>query len=141
MTPIHTDAIHSSTENPGQPLAADYEELCQRLAEAEATLEAIRSGKVDAVVVAGQHGHQVYTLKSADEPYRILIEQMQEAALTLNDAGAILFCNQFFSSLVGYPHSQVIGRFLTDFLATSDRHWLAELLRAALAGPLAWQRS
>lgn len=137
MSPIHTDAIHSSAENPGQPPAADYEELRQRLAEAEATLEAIRSGKVDAVVVGGEHGHQVYTLKSADEPYRILIEQMQEAALTLNDAGAILFCNQFFSSLVGYPHSQVIGRFLTDFLATSDRHRLAELLRAALAGPVA----
>lgn len=136
MSPTHTDAIHSSTEKSAQPLASDYEELRQRLAEAEATLEAIRSGKVDAVVVGGEHGHQVYTLKSADEPYRILIEQMQEAALTLNDEGTILFCNQFFSSLIGCPHSQVLGRFLTDFFATSDRLVLTQVLRTALTGPV-----
>ena len=51
----------------------DVMELKARLREAEDTLEAIRNGEVDAVVVGGAAGQQVYTLKNADRPYRVLI--------------------------------------------------------------------
>lgn len=137
MSQLYSDS-QPATEPPNRaPASEDFEELRQRLAEAEATLEAIRSGKVDAVVVEGPGGQQVYTLKSADEPYRVLIEQMQEAALTLNDEGAILFCNQFFSRLIERPHGQVIGHFLTDFLATADGLGMSELLRSTFAAPVA----
>ena len=60
-------------------------ELQDRLREAEETLDAIRNGDVDAVVVGGPSGQQVYTLENADRPYRVLIEQMQEGAITLSD--------------------------------------------------------
>jgi hypothetical protein len=39
------------------------EELLMRLQEAEETLDAIRSGEVDAVVIGGPAGQQVYTLE------------------------------------------------------------------------------
>jgi len=53
-------------------------ELRARLAEAEKTLRAIRSGGVDAVVVAGRHGPHVFTLQGAEHAYRVLIESMNE---------------------------------------------------------------
>jgi hypothetical protein len=67
--------------------------LRERLREAEETLEAIRSGDVDAVVVSGGNGvPQVYALETADQTYRVLVEEMQEGALTvsLQRRGALL---------------------------------------------------
>ena len=49
-------------------------------------LRAIRHGEIDALVVEGAGGSQVYTLHSADEPYRNLVEQMQEGAVVLTAA-------------------------------------------------------
>ena len=43
-------------------LIAENEALRAQLAEATATLNAIRRGEVDAIVVAGPAGDQVYTL-------------------------------------------------------------------------------
>ena len=45
-------------------LLAEIERLRGRLDEAEATLAAIRNGEVDALVVAGPQGDQIYTLRS-----------------------------------------------------------------------------
>ena len=61
--------------------------------EAEEALEVIRSGEVDAVVVGGPLGQQIYTITNADRPYRLLIEQMKEGAVTLSKAGLIVYCN------------------------------------------------
>jgi len=113
-----------------------YDALCQRLDEAEATLRAIRTGEVDALVVHGPQGDQIYTLRSADEPYRILIEQMQEAALTLSSDGAILYRNQFFAHLVGHEHPEVIGRYLSEFVASIESVGFDDLMRTALHAPV-----
>jgi len=59
-----------------RPPSRGLAELRSRLAEAEGTLRAIRAGEVDAVVVAGKRGHQVFTLEGAEHAYRILIESM-----------------------------------------------------------------
>ena len=75
-------------------LQARIRELEARLEESEDTLEAIRRGDFDAVVVQVPGGaRQVYTLESADRPYRVLIEQIQEGALTLSEDGKVLYCN------------------------------------------------
>ncbi|TAL87455.1 MAG: PAS domain-containing sensor histidine kinase [Rhodanobacter sp.] len=96
-------------------------ELEQRLREAEETLEAIRNGDVDAVVVGGTSGQQVYTLESADRPYRVLIEQMQESAVTLGCDGTILYCNQRLATLVGRLRSTLIGQHIQAFLGSHER--------------------
>lgn len=65
----------------------------------EETLRAIRAGEVDAIIVERGHGASVYTLKSATELYRIIVEQMSEGALTLSPEGLILFCNAAFARM------------------------------------------
>jgi hypothetical protein len=49
-------------------------ELSARLEEAEETLSAIHRGEVDAVIVAGPAGNNVFTLQGADRAYRIFLE-------------------------------------------------------------------
>ena len=46
--------------------AAEIERLQERLADAEETLRAIRTGEVDTVMVAGKEGSQVFTLEGAE---------------------------------------------------------------------------
>ena len=95
-------------------------ELQDRLREAEETLEAIRNGEVDAVMVDGPSGQQVYTLENADRPYRVLIEQMQEGAVTLSEEGLMLYCNQRFATLVGSDRETLIGESIERFLASTE---------------------
>jgi hypothetical protein len=46
----------------------ELDELRQRLQEAEETLDAIRSGEVDALVVSGPAGEKVFTWKARSIP-------------------------------------------------------------------------
>ena len=72
-------------------------ELEIRLAEAEETLDAIRNGEVDAVVASGPDGDRVYTLKGADEAYRVVVKYGGRAAHRCRLDGLILFSNQQFA--------------------------------------------
>ena len=80
-------------------------------------LRAIRHGEIDALVVEGAGGSQVYTLHSADEPYRNLVEQMQEGAVVLTSRGDILYSNARFAALVGEPIESVIGSRFDRFVS------------------------
>ena len=104
-----------------------------RLEEAEETIEAIRSGKVDALVVSGPHGEQIYTLHGADHSYRVLLEDMNEGAATLIP-GAVLYCNKAFADMLKMPIEKVIGFSANDLVAQSDRQAFAELLRQGEQG-------
>ena len=70
-------------------LLKELEEIRIQLNEANETIEAIRSGQIDALIVQGGEGHQIYTLKSADQTYRVFIEKMTEGAVTLDGNGVI----------------------------------------------------
>jgi PAS domain S-box-containing protein len=117
-------------------LAAELTDLRLRLAEAEDTLNAIRNGEVDGLVVAGSEGQQVFTLQGAQEPYRLLIEQMSEGALTLSRDGIILYANQPFAKMLQLPTGRIIGVALRDFIAPAVHPTLAHWLEAALSGRL-----
>jgi len=106
-----------------------------RLSEADDTLNAIRAGEVDAVVIGGPDGQLIYTLENADRPYRLLIEQMQECAVTLGVDGTILYCNQRLSTLTGVRREALVGRHLQEFVAPQDRPVFDQLLtRGSLLG-------
>jgi len=105
--------------------------LRARLAVAEETLRAIRSGEVDTVMVAGKEGSQVFTLEGAEHAYRLLIESMNEGALTLTTDKMILYANQCFAKMVRRPLEQVIGASFKEFLAVKDRQPLGALLKRA----------
>ena len=116
-------------------LAARIRELELRLEESEDTLEAIRRGDFDAVVVQGSDNErQVYTLESADTPYRVLIEQMQEGAFTLTADGRLLYCNRQLADLLDTRQERLIGRMLGEFLSEDDVARLAALMREASHG-------
>src|SRR6201996_1332102 len=110
------------------------EELISRLREAEETLEAIRTGAVDAVVIAGSQGQQVYTLENADRPYRVLVEQMREGAVTLSENGTILYCNERFATLVATPHDSVVGQPLARYFSVEEARTLLQMIDTG-AGP------
>jgi PAS domain S-box-containing protein len=118
----------SANDNPTDYGSLTGDELISRLREAEETLEAIRVGEVDAVVVAGPAGQQVYTLENADRPYRVLVEQMQEGAVTLSENGTILYCNKRFASLVGSAHDSIIGLSLKAFFSADEGKTLLHMI-------------
>jgi PAS domain-containing protein len=107
------------------------EELRQRLEEAEQTVDAIRSGEVDALVVNTDKGDQVFTLKSPERHYRIIVEQMNAGALTLSIEGHILYCNQCFAQMVKSPLEQILGGSILDYLASESRARYASLAKGA----------
>ncbi|MPR33472.1 sensor histidine kinase [Salmonirosea aquatica] len=93
-----------------EQLVKENEDLREQLEEAAETIDAIRTGQVDAIVVKGPNEeHQLYTLKTADQNYRVFIEKMNEGAVTLNEQGLIVYCNTMFASVVGLPLSKIIG--------------------------------
>ncbi|WP_250634285.1 hybrid sensor histidine kinase/response regulator [Pinirhizobacter soli] len=107
---------------------AHFDDLLERLREAEETLDAIRHGEVDAVVVGGSSGQKVYTLENADRPYRVIIEQMREGAVTLSADGTILYCNERFADILGHARESLIGREALHFVAPADTPVFAELM-------------
>lgn len=97
------------------------DDLEARLQEAEETLRAIRSGEVDALVISGPEGEQIYTLKTAEHPYRVLVEAMGEGAVTLSHEGTILYCNQSFAALLKRPSERVVGATFSQFISLADQ--------------------
>src|ERR1700712_952944 len=108
-------------KNETSALAAEVEDLRARLLEAEETLRAIRRGEVDALVVSGTRGDQIFTLMGADHSYRIFLEEMHEGAATLTADGVILYCNRCFAEIVGMALEDVVGNPLSRFVRESDR--------------------
>lgn len=115
--------------------------LRARLQEAEEPLRAIRHGEVDAVVVQGPRGVQLYTLKGADEPYRVLVEEMHQGAVTLSAEGSILYCNRRFAALLKRPLEQTIGLNFSSFVAVPEQPAFADMLQACGAGEMTLRTS
>lgn len=104
-------------------------ELQQKLKEAKKTIDLIKTGNIDALVIADKKDLKVYTEKTADKTYRILIEKMHEGAVTLNEDGTILYCNSYFANLVNLPLQKVIGTNLKSFVHDSSKERFEALLK------------
>jgi PAS domain S-box-containing protein len=111
-------------------------DLEARVRELEETLDAIRSGEVDAIVVSQGATSQVYALEGPDHPYRSLVENIQEGALTLTANGLVLYGNTAFARMRGAPLEHVLGSSLHDQIEPGDRERFDALLRGALAAPV-----
>ena len=111
-----------------EQLIIENEELRSRLAEIEDALTAIRNGEVDAIMVPGSQGDQVYSVSSAETPYRTFIEEMSEGAVTLTKEGTILYCNQRFADIVKHPYKKVIGSSMKRYITPDDNSKLDSFL-------------
>jgi|GEM_PF-2097436 len=119
------------TDKPDKGLT-EVEHLRFRLEEAQQTLYAIGKGEVDAFVVSGEDGDQVFTLKGAETPYRILVETMNEGAATLCTDGTILYCNKRLASLLQIPIERVVGTLFVSHVSPAHTFlfmsWLEKCL-------------
>ena len=108
----------------------ELELLRNRLREAQETMVAIRGGEVDAVVVSGARGAQIYSLAGAEHPYRVYVERMQEGAVTVSPDGLVLYCNQRFADLAGRPLDQVISYEILTLLPLEAWEKISRVLRS-----------
>jgi two-component system NarL family sensor kinase len=110
--------------------AAVIAELRTRLVEVEETLQAICNGEVDTVVVNGTRGRQVFALEGVERSYRVLIESMNEGAVTLTADKMILYANDCFARMVKAPLEQVTGSSFGRFLSADHLTLLKPLLES-----------
>jgi PAS domain S-box-containing protein len=116
---------------PQRLAALPRRELLARLSDAEATVRAIRSGAVDAIVVNGPGGEKVFTLEGADYTYRVFVQRMNEGAAVLSPDYTVLHCNRCFARFLGAGLQSVIGSSLQDLVWPDDHAKLNALLRLA----------
>src|SRR6202790_3535739 len=115
-----------------QPAAsAQVTDLLARIAELEETLRAIRMGEVDAVLVSGPEGDQVFTLQGAEHPYRLMVETIDECSATLAVVCTVLYVNRSFAEFCDVPLEKFIGAPIYHFVFGKDRALLAHLIADA----------
>jgi PAS domain S-box-containing protein len=117
-----------------QQLLDELQELTSRAMEAEETLRAIRGGEVDGLVVSTGEGDRVFTLSGADHPYRVMVETLNEGAVTLASDGTILFCNQRFADIVKGSLEKVMGSSIYQYISSTDVQLFEGLLEQGLKG-------
>src|SRR5262245_7913127 len=118
-----------------EQLEAELAALRIRLEESEEMIHAIRTGAVDACLLEGPHGEKVYTLESADRPYRTLVESMKEGALTLSADAVILYCNPHLAEMLGATAGSITGHHMCDLVIAADREECSRMLELAKAMP------
>ena len=96
-------------------------ELRNRLKETEETLRAIHQDRVDALLVKRSNGTRVVTLNDADFPYRMMVESMNEGAVTLISDGTIFYCNPRFSEMVQIESEDLIGTPFRDLIMEAQQ--------------------
>ena len=115
-------------------LLDELQELTSRIMETEETLRAILSGEVDGLVVETAAGDRVFTLSGADHPYRVMVETMNEGAITLASDGTILYCNQRFADIVKGSLEKVIGSSIYQYISSTDLQLFEALVERGLKG-------
>jgi diguanylate cyclase (GGDEF)-like protein len=117
VAPRRPDPAHGAEH--GDRIAVGAATLI-RTAEVEDTLRAIEAGEVDAFVVSdGDGGQRVFSLATADRPYRMFVENMRDGAATLSSNGLILYANRRLAELLSRPKETIVGSLLSTFLAGS----------------------
>ena len=84
------------------------------------------------MVVSGPSGEKVFTLEGAEHPYRVLVESMNEGAISLSKEGTILYCNSAFARMVAISLDQVMGHDMCEFVHAEDRDALKKAIEQGL---------
>jgi diguanylate cyclase (GGDEF)-like protein/PAS domain S-box-containing protein len=106
-----------------------------RLAEAEDTLRAIGAGEVDAFVISdSEAGGRVFSLSTADRPYRMFVESMRDGAATVSSSGIILYANRRLAELLAHPIETIVGAPLAPFVVGGPPIGFQEIHRLEALG-------
>jgi PAS domain S-box-containing protein len=99
-------------------------DLAQRLVEAEATIEALLSGQIDAVVDSKSQTPVLLSkaqqaLRESEERYRQIVEATTDGIIKIDDGARIVFVNRRFVEMLGYEPSELIGRSIFDLMSAA----------------------
>jgi PAS domain S-box-containing protein len=108
-------------------------ELANRLEEAEQLIEAIKAGEVDAFAMNRNDQPEIFTLQGGDYGYRMLVENINEGAVTLAEDGLIVYTNSYFHELLEVSYEDVIGRSVFNFVHPDSKETFNELFKKGLA--------
>lgn len=110
-------------------LAKENLALKEKITELEDTLKLITEGNIDAVFVSNPSDEKFFLHESQHSVYRLIIEEMNEAALTLSEDGTILFCNRRFSDITGSPKEDILGKSIFNFIDEEQKNNLSEIIK------------
>jgi PAS domain S-box-containing protein len=108
------------------PIANKTAALTQRLSEAEATIEALISGQIDAVVDTRTKGPVLLSkaqdaLRASEERYRQIVETANEGIWTIDANSITTFMNGRMAAMLGYTQAEVIGMPLTSIVSKAEQ--------------------
>jgi len=110
------------------PLRREIDELRNRLDEAEAIIAAIRSGSADAIAMETPAGVSVFTLQGSEHPYRVMVETMNEGAVTVTPEGLVLYCNERFAEMLESNLHDIIGHSFVASFGADDAATVGSVL-------------
>jgi len=125
---------------------AEPRTLAQRLAEAEATIEALLSGQVDAVVdprtstpvllakAQAALRQSENGLRKSEEQYRQIVEATSDGIVKIDPLAQVVFTNRRFARLLGYQVSEIVGASLFSFMSDAVKSTLLKSSESRSSG-------
>jgi PAS domain S-box-containing protein len=115
--------------------------LVQQLYEARATIAALLSGQIDAVVDSRSATPILLSaaqeaLRQSEEQYRQIVEATTDGILKLDAAERIVFVNGRFAEMLGYQPIQMLGMSVFAFMIDSARALVADSFQRRQPGIL-----
>ena len=101
-------------------------ELVRRLSEADATIQALLSGQIDAVVDSRTKTPVLLSkaqeaLRESEERYRRIVETTSEGIWTIGVDANITFVNRPLASMLGYSAEEMLGKSVYQFVPVTSR--------------------
>jgi PAS domain S-box-containing protein len=115
-------------------------DLAQQLSEAQATIEALLAGQIDAMV-DGQTatpvllGKAQQALRDSEQQYRQIVEATSDGIIKIDVFERIVFVNRRFAEMLGYAPREMIGTSVFAFLSSGAQVHLADSLQRRDVGP------
>jgi PAS domain S-box-containing protein len=119
---------------PLQKSAASPDTLKTSSKESLEIVNAIRNGRIDAVVVDSQQGEQIVVFQGAEHPYRVLVETINDGAATLDADGTVLYSNKRLAEILNVSPERFVGTPLQSHFPPLGREKLEQLIHQALTG-------
>jgi len=119
--------------------ARNGRDLARRLSEAEATIEALLSGQIDAVVDSKSQTPVLLakaqeSLRESEEQYRQIVEATTDGIIKIDRTATIVFVNRRFAEMLGYEPKEMIGRSVFAFMSAAAKMAAADSLQPQRRG-------
>jgi PAS domain S-box-containing protein len=106
-------------------------DLAQRLGEAEATIRALLSGQIDAIVDAKSETPLLLSkaqeaLRESEEQYRQIVEATTDGIIKLDALERIVFVNRRFATMLGYEPGEMVGMSVFGFMSEAAKVLMTE---------------